>query len=644
MQNIHDTTFVNSILPEILSTNHSDSNKQHFPRYTLHGHYPSNRKIYSQGKKKVFSRHIKPKDCESNMPNNVHIGSLAAAVQSTARTVSNMSSRECATVLQNRDSTIQSMGDDPINTCSVPVPSKTETGGDPINTRQPITTTGCNHIHTSLRTTSNHKQPVSITTMNRQDLRSTISNASKQDYEVIHDLDTKNWKSKLKLDGYTAKSNEVLDLIINFIKETLDVCGTDKAHVIQQWSMPSPNISSILSAYVANQSTQGQLPKKWGKSFTAVFNKLRKIIWPKTYKNDRVPEQLTKKRTIFGIRPKVSMEATNAPLTHITLQNTPQDTKSNNTPNRTHIPNMTGSTNNESTPSQSNNTFTTPSPSTRKRKFSTMFEPYYDILNNDTVYVVRIFLPLMKPKTARNLNITMNPLLRQLSISGTYFPSHLIGVECAKHIKLKQPLRSTIYAPKNTNGQFSIAITLPSDIKDTSSTIQSTHDCWGITFVFPRRKIAKDAKVQLVSCFGSTNIRTPRSTASPSSPSTPTTTNQSINVTMRQRTSPTQSPPSTGAIPDDDPKSLIGKSVQIDGKCWGDAWAGQIYDGTIYDCYRSDTDNYTYWKIQYDDVTEDYWLDELREHNMISQNEYEKLKPKSTPPGDNESQNTVTAH
>ena len=125
----------------------------------------------------------------------------------------------------------------------------------------------------------------------------------------------------------------------------------------------------------------------------------------------------------------------------------------------------------------------------------TKFVPYYDILQNDCLYVIRCILPLMKEETAQELTIKVNLRHSKCKISGNYVPSTLIGKESNRQIKMRQPLLPIVCSDMTTTGYFELDISIPADIRDDMSKVKLIHDCWGFCISIPRRKITHGTQV-----------------------------------------------------------------------------------------------------------------------------------------------------
>ena len=449
----------------------------------------------------------------------------------------------------------------------------------------------------------------------------------------------------IKDQGYTAKTRDITSLILKFFHEHCSFCATDTPKALKEWGQPhATSISNHMDYYADQQIQACKRPKLWGKCVNAIFHKMAVCLWPNTHKRSK-PKMLLKDRCLYGF--KITQHLPVWRTNHKTQKGGPRF----KTPSP-HLEHSSSETSPQSEHSSSDtspemSTFSTPrslgfpTPKTRKRTSTdtawtpngqltarrrTNFTPYYDILHNDAIYVVRIFLPLMEPTTVEGLTMNINLGHRKLSIGGSYFPSNLIGIESARKADLRQPLLPIIYSARIHNGQFQLDIALPSDIKDNESAIQTTHDCWGLLVTLPRRKITHEAEIQLTTCFGSAKVTTgtrQSNTTLDIPPRTPRAPSLEPEPELDPNT-PTTPPP---AIAQSDPKSLLGLVLTISGDKWGDQWKGRQYKGTITRFYRSKKDQHIFFIAQFEDVSEKLWLNELLSGKHISQEHYDLLKP-----------------
>ena len=272
---------------------------------------------------------------------------------------------------------------------------------------------------------------------------------------------------------------------------------------------------------------------------------------------------------------------------------------------------------------------TAPLPSLRfstkkKHQRSAMFTPYYDILQNDTIYAVRIVLPLMKPDTTKRLAIV--PMLNhhKINISGSYIPSTLVGTECAKLLSLRQPLLPVIYAPSSKSGQFNLNIALPQDIRSDSKDMNIVHDSWGILISFPRIKKCHDQMISLTSCFGTANLK-----PTEFSLTSPTDTATTPSLTADQKDTSTE-PPARDHVDASDPASILGLEIQLPGEKWGELYKGRLFQGVL--TSFTEKDGYVVWFAKFDDCEEKFNITDLLDYKLVSQDQYDQLIDRCLPP------------
>ena len=415
--------------------------------------------------------------------------------------------------------------------------------------------------------------------------------------------------------GYTG-SKVSRDIVLEWFHDEIDFCEVDKIKDIRAFGEPvQSNLSKILEAYVAIHHPSNT-SKTWGKPMGSVFKYLARSLWPSTHRN-KTFKQLTRGRRLYGIRVKEE-------------HSQPTANRHPNTTNTQHTPKAA-----EKRPYA----FTTPSPTLSRHcamhsvfkkprtmareniQLSGTFTPFYDIIHNDYLYCVRVFLPLMTARAANKLTFAISLAQRTCSISGSYWPSTRIGTKSADILSLTQPMLPIDYAPERNNGQFSIHVNLPPDIKDDKQNFQTIHDCWGLLIPFPKRKITQTANISLTSCFGSTKIsmQPARTSAAPS--------------TNRPRAQEPEGEDDSGGpwVITEDPQSLLGKPVILDGLRWDARFKGRFYPGKITLVKQDEKDQYYYFTISFDDCKETLFLDELREEKLITEDEYNLLLPTCVP-------------
>ena len=422
---------------------------------------------------------------------------------------------------------------------------------------------------------------------------------------------TWNWhatKSALAM-VYTSKSGRI-DQVLQYFQHDLEFCPIDSITRLQEWGqLPRKYMAERLKTFIDQQPRDMENIETtgtgWNATMNCILSHLYCIFWPKS--SQKISwKKATKHRCVIGIRYKYqpNMKTEQSPL-HISSAT---DWETMNAPN---IKYEQGT---QSLPRSKNQTL------------SGIFTPYYDILQNDTVYVVRTILPLMSSSTANSLSISANLGHRTCTVKGSYIPSTLIGTEPAKSVRLKQPLLAVHYSPRTTTGAFQLDIALPSDIRDEEDQIKVIHDCWGILLCFPRRKITHDANIQLASCFGLTRL------GASNPPQTPS---PQISLVVPPRTPQTPPPPvvDTTSIDVSDAEILMGKVIHLPGHRWGNRYKGKTYEGVIDKHYKQD--GYVLWEAFFNDCRETFYLEELLEFALISQEQFDQLKgtcqPAATP-------------
>ena len=427
------------------------------------------------------------------------------------------------------------------------------------------------------------------------------------------------------------------------MQHRLEFCSEDKVKSLQRFGEPlNKDMAEAFTQYLEGEGhlTSSDLyDKKWGKPFATIFKHVAKCIWPNAHKRT-VFKDIAKDRHLYGIRMKAGVQQRRCHTATISPDKTPTKCTKHNTDDQ-------------------RDPFATPSPSSSehsqipricskrrepdtthrnrmsiKRRKHGGFTPHYDILHNDHKYVVRVFLPLMKERTAQLLEVKVNLALRTLKIVGNYFPGHLVGKKASQEIKLQQPLIPIIYAPQSCHGNFEMVIRLPSDIKDNVPTIQSIHDCWGLIYVFTRRKITRETTIDLTTCFGNARLTTMNSTKSTRrSIENKDTTQPQINMDTPPHT---QQPTTKDNNGEDwkftaDPDCLIGLPVTLPGERWSQLFKGRAYLGFITSFKQDQKDGYYYFSVVFDDCVETFYLDELLKEKVITTEQYELLKPQCNP-------------
>jgi len=263
------------------------------------------------------------------------------------------------------------------------------------------------------------------------------------------------------------------------------------------------------------------------------------------------------------------------------------------------------------------------------------FTPHYDILYNDQIHVIRVFLPVMKPETAQAIKVTTMYQMSSVTIHGAYIPSTLIGKAMRQKVQLKQPLLLLKPSPAENTGHFKLEIDLPNDVYAKEDSISIFHECWGIMIKLNRMPRKDSTSLNFVSCFGAAAIKkkkTKKITSSsvfdfpdPSSPSDVTTNGTLGDVKMEDAQQ--DQPPTDTNSKELVPKDLVGTSFALDGAHWGKTFKGKEYMGIIngvvhnYNGY----DGYVVWNAAFDDCEEVFELDDLLAMDVIILEQYDKL-------------------
>ena len=227
---------------------------------------------------------------------------------------------------------------------------------------------------------------------------------------------------------YTGGQDRI-DIFLRFMTDQVEVCPHDNIKCLTDWGTPTnAEFSKQLNAQSFGQASVKKC-KSWTKTSRILFTAFAQIVWPKKWKLVK-----TKRRCLFGIRFKEDFGGspsntvqTSCPTAvrprRISLDSlSSQSTSNTNTP----LPRPPGSTN-----------------SRRRDKFT----PYYDILENNHCYVIRVVLPLMDEKDAKGITFNCNLAKKSLHISGSYIPGCNIGDEAHKQFRIQTPLLSTFHFP-----------------------------------------------------------------------------------------------------------------------------------------------------------------------------------------------------
>ena len=466
----------------------------------------------------------------------------------------------------------------------------------------------------------NNERPTgaqSIRSMSAMQLVRQIEEATKiENMESPCNIEYQQLHSKVLNNQYTG-NKEALKHILNFFEECIDFCNTDKENSLTTWGTPeSKELSRAYQNYLEEHAISRFASS--GKSLCTVFRFVAEILWPQTHKRKKVKDIIKARRLgrkLYGLKLRNGTAAKTGAIERDGTAAKTGEIERDLTNNPPPIP----------TPKKKRATYDTPTYITptnkRPKRYNGTFTPYHDILQNNEIYTVRIILPLMHPDAVRLLSMNINLAMRKCTISGSYWPSTLIGCKSAEVIHLGQPLLPIIYAPPQHNGQFALEIALPSDIKDDVTNINSIHDSWGLLIPIPRRKITQETDINMSSCFGTTKLSINEMPITPPKPFTMFDTKES------------STPPAP--IQDwkitEDPTSLIGMKVNIDGALWGANYKGQKFAGTIKHCEINNDDGFHYFTINFQDCRETMYLDELRNYEFITADQYDILKAQCTP-------------
>ena len=441
-------------------------------------------------------------------------------------------------------------------------------------------------------------------TMTKQQMKHILTDA-KNNTMIPYEIQEHKFISPLNAEfkGDTKK----IPVLLQFLSSEMEVCPLDNTKDLREWGMPDrAQVSNRLDAFSRVHCSDLSV-KSWGKSLQRLFNEFAKVMWPK--KHDKVK---LKSRHLFGLRFK---------------NPNPRDTPGSATSRSTD-----GSSSIQSPfSSASTSPFTTPSPRTSKsRRYTNAFVPYFDILQNSNCYVVRIFTPLMKPDDAKNIKFHSNLAQKSLQVCGSYIQGCQIDDQLTKNWKIQKPLTSLICSQTRESGYFDLKIALPMDIKDDEKAISTTHTMWGFAIHFPRRKQVQDVTIKFTSCFGECKLEVKQSDEKKISPTKLTKT-----IPAEQNGHPPASAeekedgaPATSSPPEK--TSLIGREVRIEGKHWGVDYAGKTYTGHIIKIERLQDDNrgeYDHYicEIEDQDELEKFSLSYLLAFDLILAKEYDEL-------------------
>ena len=528
----------------------------------------------------------------------------------------------------------------------------------------------------------------SVRTVSRErvvhELRRTYSSTqnSEKPYDLKRELSS--FAEALRAD-YTAKqAHAKVDLFLQFILLTTEICPRDHTSKIRGWGrMKQATFAEQLGYFASQRNVTSQA---WGKTVDRLLTLLAQKIWPRTAK-DRT--NIKKNRSWYGFRFNGYGDVSSIPTAdhdrHIDI-NSPQSLSS--TPVST--PGSSDSGCSLASP------FTSPrimtpffTPLTRTSRSKMQFQPYYDILENGDCYVVRIFTPAMTPQDANKLQITSNLAQKYVSVTGAYIPGCIIGDQLVNEFDIQKPLTSSICSQTKNSGYMDLKIALPTDIKDDEQSIQFAHVMWGLAIHFPRRKQVQDVTMRFTSCFGTCNLdvehkssptngqqkssddddvddvdtTTPqenkatgktltrtRRTATKKTITTKATENSKRNTRLRRTTnkkrkvrspSPATTPKATrkrktpGREKTITKQDLIGRTCSVRGELWDDSYAGQYYDMTVLRIVKTikpgDTKKYDTFILEEDDHEYEFYLHDLKDFGIVTEEEYHAMATDADP-------------
>ena len=330
------------------------------------------------------------------------------------------------------------------------------------------------------------ERAASVKSTNAQKLRQLIGTAVKETNATAtskYVVDPVVLLPKLK-QLYTGDDDRV-DVFISFMSDEVEVCPYDNCKRLVDWGTPTNSaVSQQLRVYAQKYGKASlSLVKAWGKTCRTLFEAFAQIVWPSRSKYVK-----TKRRCLFGIRLKQD------------LGHSPSNTRQASTafPRRVSL---------DSLSSQSTSKSKTPlPPGIKNNRRRDKFTPYYDILENNHCYVIRVVLPLMDEGDAKGITFDCNMAKKSLNVSGSYIPGCHIGDQVIQQFGIQSPLLSVIHSPMHTTGWFDIHIPLPTDVKDDESALNIAHVPWGIAIYLPRRKTTGSVAINFSSCFGSVNL------------------------------------------------------------------------------------------------------------------------------------------
>ena len=286
---------------------------------------------------------------------------------------------------------------------------------------------------------------------------------------------------------YTGHQDRI-DVFLSFMSDEVEVCPHDNVKRLTNWGTPTnAEISTQLCVYAQKYGKASiSRVKSWGKTTGSLFEAFASIVWPNRSKFVK-----TKRRCLYGIR-----------LKQQDLGGSPSNTLQTSS----HTPTFPRRVSLGSVSSQSSSEPKTLPPGIKNNRRRDKFTPYYDILENNQCYVIRVVLPLLDEADAQGITFDCNFAQKRLNISGSYIPGCHIGDQVRQRFGIHSPLLSVIHSPMHTTGWFDISIPLPTDVKDDEDALNIAHILWGMAIYLPRRKTTGTVAINFSSCFGSVNL------------------------------------------------------------------------------------------------------------------------------------------
>ena len=455
----------------------------------------------------------------------------------------------------------------------------------------------------------------------------------------------------LMLDKYTGNDANV-PIFLQFLVEEVEICPLDVTKVLKSWGNPKQADFASRLARFALESEAGDLNKTWGKVASTLFNIFASIAWP--HKSKSIKPLW---RCFYGVRFRFQRlpDGLSAPTTPSTPSTASWDSGTSTSlrsrtaswdsgtsakPRVKHRSLTSSRVSQNSTSYRPHFSSHTASYPLKKAARQNVFIPYYDVLQNEHTYVVRIFLPLVTPQEMKSIKIDSNLSRKTLNISGTYIPGSNIGQNLVGLFGIRRPLQPIFYQPANHYGPFDLQVALPSDIQDYKDSVKVGHECWGVAFQYVRRKQIEHASIHLSSCFGSCHVESdekiiPDSTVDQSSTSAVNTANDVLNHAVPERSNQQFDALAEAASSNIAPvrPTLLGRSVSVPGEMWGAQYNGTTYTGYVRKCTRNTVGpnaGFDTYRVVFEDCTDEFSLSDLKSFGVIAEDEFTLLFDKDT--------------